>query len=158
MVSEIPRGSANKYEFDFAMQQIRLTRRLPLGARYPTDYGFVPGTLAKDGDPLDVLVLGREPTFPGGLLRVLPLGVLWTRDQEGRDPKLVCVLETDARMEDLYDIEDVPNRVLREIEHFFEVDKDLEPDKYSEVEGFSGRREAEDELRRAQLRLRDGQP
>jgi inorganic pyrophosphatase len=154
VVVEIPMGSANKYEFDPTVLRIRLTRRLPVGMVYPADYGFVPGTLSKDGDPLDALVLGREPTFSGCVIRVKPLGVLWTRDQEGRDPKIIGALDVDAREDDLDDLNDVPDRVLREIEHFFDVYKDLEPEKYSEIEGFGGRDEAREEIAAATRRFR----
>jgi inorganic pyrophosphatase len=149
VVVEIPQGSANKFEFDPGAQRFRLTRRLPVGMVYPSDYGFVPGTLSKDGDPLDALVLGRQATFPGCVIRVKPLGVLWTKDENGRDPKLIGALHIDALEEGLADLDDIPDRVLREIEHFFEVYKDLEPEKHSEIDGFGGRQAALDEIDKA---------
>src|SRR6478752_5763042 len=88
VVIEIPRGSRNKYEFDHELGVMRLDRRLFSATVYPADYGFVPDTLADDGDPLDALVLLEEPTFPGCWVTVRPVGVLWMADEAGRDAKL----------------------------------------------------------------------
>jgi inorganic pyrophosphatase len=114
--------------------------------RYPSDYGFVEDTLADDGDPLDALVLLDEPTFPGCLIRCRAIGMFRMRDEKGADDKVLCVAATDPRMAYLRDIEDVPAYDQLEIQHFFEVYKELEPGK--SVEGFSwvGREAAEAEI------------
>jgi inorganic pyrophosphatase len=146
VVIEIPTGSRNKYEYDHENHVIRLDRRLFTATTYPADYGFVPDTLSKDGDPLDVLVLVADPTFPGCVVRVRILGVFFMRDEAGLDAKLVSVLEHDPQWDDAHDIGDLPGHLLNEIEHFFSIYKDLEPEKHTEVMGFKGRAEALEEL------------
>ena len=90
-IIEIPRGSRNKYEYDHERKQIYLDRVLYSSVHYPTDYGFVPNTLAADGDPLDVLVIVEEPTFPGCEVLIRPIGVLVMRDEKGVDERFsVC--------------------------------------------------------------------
>ena len=146
VVIEIPTGSRNKYEYDHENHVIRLDRRLFTATTYPADYGFVPDTLSMDGDPLDVLVLVADPTFPGCVVRVRILGVFFMRDEAGLDAKLVSVLEHDPQWDDAHDIGDLPGHLLNEIEHFFSIYKDLEPEKHTEVMGFKGRAEALEEL------------
>ena len=90
-IIEIPRGSRNKYEMDHETGMIRFDRVLYSPMFYPADYGFVPDTLGLDGDPLDVLVFLTEPTFPGCLIEVKPIGVLNMSDDKGRDEKIICV-------------------------------------------------------------------
>jgi inorganic pyrophosphatase len=135
---EIPKGSRNKYEFDHERNVMRLDRRLFTATVYPADYGFIPETLAEDGDPLDVLVLTSEPTFPGCYIRVRPLGVFWMRDEKGPDAKVISVIAGDPDYEKVRDINDLPKHLLDEIEHFFDVYKDLEPDKSTLTAGFEG--------------------
>jgi inorganic pyrophosphatase len=135
---EIPKGSRNKYEFDHDRNVMRLDRRLFTATVYPADYGFIPDTLAEDGDPLDVLVLTSEPTFPGCYIRVRPLGVFWMRDEKGPDAKVISVIAGDPDYERVRDINDLPKHLLDEIEHFFDVYKDLEPDKSTLTGGFEG--------------------
>jgi inorganic pyrophosphatase len=135
---EIPKGSRNKYEFDHERNVMRLDRRLFTATVYPADYGFIPDTLAEDGDPLDVLVLTSEPTFPGCYIRVRPLGVFWMRDEKGPDAKVISVIAGDPDYEKVRDINDLPKHLLDEIEHFFDVYKDLEPDKSTLTAGFEG--------------------
>ena len=91
VVVEIPRGSRNKYEFDHQRRVMRLDRRLFTATVYPADYGFLEGTLAEDGDPLDALVLLAEPTFPGCHVLARPVGVFWMEDEKGPDAKILCV-------------------------------------------------------------------
>jgi inorganic pyrophosphatase len=151
VVVEIPKGSRNKYEYDLALNRIRLDRMLFSSTGYPTDYGFVDDTLAEDGDPLDALVLLDEPTFPGCIVAARPIAVFWMRDEEGPDAKLLCVPATDPRHVHLQDLDDVPWYQITEIWHFFNIYKALEPEKSSETRGWEGRREAEaavDEARR----------
>ena len=129
---EIPKGARNKYEYDPRVDRIRLDRMLFSSTAYPTDYGFVPDTLAEDGDPLDALVLLDEPTFPGCLVRARPIAVFWMRDEEGPDAKLLCVPANDPRKAHLQELEDVPMHLIAEIWHFFNIYKQLEPGKSSE--------------------------
>src|SRR5580692_4821332 len=146
VVVEIPTGSRNKYEYDHEAHVIRLDRRLFTATSYPADYGFVPETLSDDGDPLDALVLVADPTFPGCVVRARVLGVFFMRDEAGLDAKLICVLEHDPQWDDAHDIEDVRPHLLNEIEHFFSIYKDLEPEKSTEVMGFEDRAAALVEL------------
>ena len=88
---EIPKGSRNKYEYDFDLGKMRFDRMLFSSMMYPADYGFIPETLALDGDPLDVLVLVAEPTFPGCVMEVKPIGVFHMADEKGQDEKIICV-------------------------------------------------------------------
>jgi inorganic pyrophosphatase len=138
VVIEIPKGSRNKYEDDHEAHVMRLDRRLCTATVYPADYGFVPETLAEDGDPLDALVLTAEPTFPGCHIYVRPLGVFWMRDEKGPDAKVICVIAGDPDYEKVRGIADLPKHLLDEIEHFFNVYKDLEPGKSTHTAGFEG--------------------
>ena len=146
VVIEIPTGSRNKYEYDHEMHVIRLDRRLFTATTYPADYGFVPDTLAGDGDPLDALVLVADPTFPGCVVRARILGMFSMSDEKGVDAKLICVLEHDPQWDGAHDIDDVPEHLRNEIAHFFSIYKDLEPEKSVEVQGFAGRSSALAEL------------
>lgn len=138
VIIEIPRGSRNKYEMDHDSGAIWLDRMLFTATQYPADYGFVPNTLAEDGDPLDVLVLLDEPTFPGCHIRVRPVGVFWMSDEAGPDAKVLCVPARDPRSSGLTDLADLPQFLLAEIEHFFAVYKDVEPGKSVETRGWEG--------------------
>jgi inorganic pyrophosphatase len=153
VVIEVPMGSRNKYEFDHETGKIWLDRTLTTATRYPADYGFIPQTLAEDGDPLDCLVLVDEPTFPGCMILARPLGVFWMRDEKGRDAKILAVPTGDVR-QDATDIDQLSRAFLLEIGHFFEVYKALEPGKSSEVHGWDGRPQAEQEIERARARYR----
>jgi inorganic pyrophosphatase len=126
---EIPKGSRNKYEYDFDLHKIRFDRMLFSSMMYPADYGFVPETLALDDDPLDVLVLGHEPTFPMCVMEVKPIGVFHMADEKGPDEKIICVPVSDPIWNDKKDIFDLNPHRLKEIEHFFQVYKDLEKKK-----------------------------
>lgn len=126
---EIPKGSRNKYEYDFVLNKIRFDRMLFSSMMYPGDYGFIPETLALDGDPLDVLVLTSEPTFPMCVMEVTPIGVFHMTDEKGPDEKLICVPVNDPIWNNRKSISDINPHRLKEIEHFFEVYKDLEEKK-----------------------------
>jgi inorganic pyrophosphatase len=152
VVVEIPKGSRNKYEFDHERHVIRLDRRLFSATTYPGDYGFIPDTLGEDGDPLDALILIEDPTFPGCWVRTRILGVFWMQDEKGRDAKVICVPEDDPMRQGFRDIQDVPESLLSEIEHFFDVYKMLEPGKQSETFGFEGSEIALEEIRRGRER------
>ena len=126
---EIPKGSRNKYEYDFELKKIRFDRMLFSSMMYPADYGFIPETLALDGDPLDVLVLGGEPTFPMCVMEVKPIGVFHMADEKGPDEKVICVPVSDPIWNSLNDLSDMNSHQIKEIEHFFQVYKDLEKKK-----------------------------
>ncbi len=126
---EIPKGSRNKYEYDFDLKKIRFDRLLFSSMMYPADYGFIPETFALDGDPLDVLVLGTEPTFPMCVMEVKPIGVFHMADEKGNDEKIICVPVSDPIWNTLNDLSDVNPHQIKEIEHFFQVYKDLEKKK-----------------------------
>ncbi len=123
---EIPRGSRNKYEYDEERKGIRLDRVLFSSVHYPTDYGFMPGTMAEDGDHLDVLVVVEEPTFPGCWLKARPVGALKMRDEKGTDHKILAVPIGDRRFDAIMVLEDLSPHWLREIENFFGTYKTLE--------------------------------
>lgn len=123
---EIPGDSRNKYEFDHEGGFIRLDRVLYSPLHYPGDYGLIPQTLYDDGDPLDVLVLIKEPTFPGCVLTARPIGLFCMLDQDAPDDKVLAVAADDPLYQEYTDIEDVPRHYLREVQHFFERYKDLE--------------------------------
>jgi inorganic pyrophosphatase len=125
-VIEIPFGTRNKYELDKTTGLIRLDRVLYSSMHYPGDYGFIPRTLYLDGDPLDIVVLVKEQTFPGCLIDVRPLGILRMLDKGEPDDKVLGVPLHDPYYEEFYDIADIPRHLLKEIEHFFERYKDLE--------------------------------
>jgi inorganic pyrophosphatase len=129
MVVEIPKGSRNKYEMDHETGEIFLDRMLFTATRYPADYGFFPRTLAEDGDPLDALALVSEPTFPGCRIRVRPIGLFLMEDQGAADHKVLCVPLGDPVWAAAQSLDDVPPHMLRELEHFFSVYKDLEEEK-----------------------------
>jgi len=157
VVVEIPAGTRNKYELDPATNRLLLKRQLPASVAYPADYGFVPGTLAEDGDPLDALILIDEPVVPGGVVRVRLLGLLRLSDEHGQDPKLITILPETAQAEQWDDIADVPRRRLDEIEHFFSVYKDLEKG-FAETHGYGDRAEAFEAVCAAQARHRHARP
>lgn len=123
---EIPRGSRNKYEYDHVRGCLRLDRVLFSSVHYPTDYGFVLGTKAADGDPLDALVLVEEPTFPGCRVLVRPVGVLRMKDQNQLDQKILAVPIADPRFDGVNDLSDLQEHWPREIENFFNTYKMLE--------------------------------
>ena len=138
---EIPRGSRNKYEFDEETGMFRLDRVLYSSVHYPADYGFIPDTLAEDGDHLDILVLTQEPTFPGCTIEARPLGGLDMADEKGSDVKVLAVPVGDPRYDHVLTLESLGDHWLREIETFFATYKLLEP-KQTEVLGWHTAEEA----------------
>ncbi|CAM4102924.1 MULTISPECIES: inorganic diphosphatase [Gillisia] len=140
---EIPKGSRNKYEYDFELKKVRYDRMIFSSMMYPADYGFIPNTLALDSDPLDVLVLVAEPTFPGIVMEVKPIGVFHMADEKGPDEKIICVPVSDPIWNRLNDLDDVNGHLLKEIEHFFKVYKDLEKKKV-DVGGWGNADEAKE--------------
>ena len=138
---EIPKGSRNKYEWDPKEKMIRFDRMLFSAVHYPSDYGFIPDTLAGDGDPLDALVLVWEPTFPGCLIEARPVGLFKMWDEKGPDEKILCVPTKDPMWNVITNLKMVPKHLLLEIQHFFTIYKDLEKKKTS-VEGWEDREQA----------------
>jgi len=143
---ESPQGNRNKYELDKESGRIRLDRMLFTSTRYPADYGFIENTLGLDGDPLDALVLLDEPTFPGCVILCRAIGMFRMTDEAGGDDKVICVPARDPRKEHLRDIHHMPEFDKLEIQHFFEVYKDLEPGKSVEGASWEGRTETEREI------------
>ncbi len=149
---EVPKGQRNKYEMDHVTGRIFLDRMLFTSTRYPADYGFVEDTLGRDGDPLDALVLLEEPTFPGCLIHARPIGMFRMTDEKGPDDKIITVPAGDLRLDHLRDLEDIPRFDRLEIQHFFEVYKELEPGKSVEGATWSDRTAAEAEVTAARRR------
>ncbi|PRZ43158.1 inorganic pyrophosphatase [Antricoccus suffuscus] len=142
---EIPKGSRNKYEVDHSTGRVHLDRYLYTSMAYPADYGYIAGTLADDGDPLDALVLLPEPLFPGCYVAARPIAMYKMVDEAGGDDKLLCVPAGDVRWDGIKDIGDVSQFQLDEIKHFFEHYKDLEPGKHVQGSDWVGAAEAEAE-------------
>jgi inorganic pyrophosphatase len=150
---EIPTGSRNKYEYDPVLGGIVLDRRLFTSMSYPADYGFIEGTLGEDGDPLDALVLVGDPTFPGCRIRARPVGVFYMTDEKGSDEKIICTSLHDPAWLHVHDIQDLQPEYRDEIEHFFQVYKDLEKKKTA-TRGFGNRAGAIEVIEASRLRLR----
>jgi len=151
---EIPKGSRNKYEYDFELKKVRYDRMIFSSMMYPADYGFIPNTLALDSDPLDVLVLVAEPTFPGIVMEVKPIGVFHMADEKGPDEKIICVPVSDPIWNRLNDLDDVNGHLLKEIEHFFKVYKDLEKKKV-DVGGWGNADEAKEIIKQCIERFKN---
>jgi inorganic pyrophosphatase len=134
-VIEIPYEGSNKYEYDNEHHVFRLDRNLYSPVHYPGDYGFIPSTLADDGDPLDLLVLVDAPSFPGCVMEVRPIGILEMLDQGLGDEKVLCVGKNNPRYKDVWNFSEIYPHMLREITHFFSIYKDLEG-KRVEVKGW----------------------
>jgi inorganic pyrophosphatase len=154
-IVEIPKGSRNKYEFDHETERIRLDRFLFSSVVYPTDYGFVPDTLSLDGDPLDVLVLVSEPTFPGCQIEVKPIGLFRMADDQGIDDKILAVPLTDPGWNSLESLDGVSDQLKREIQHFFTVYKQLE-NKKVEIDGWYPCEDALTVIEDSRERFRNG--
>jgi inorganic pyrophosphatase len=153
-VVEIPKGTRNKYEYDPELGGIKFDRLLMSAATYPTDYGYLRGTLGEDGDPLDALVCLYEPTFPGCLVPVKPVGLFEMRDEKGLDDKVICVPLHDPYWNEYEEIEELPQLLRQEIEQFFSIYKDLEG-KEVEIGAWRGRDEAIEVIEASRQRLRD---
>jgi len=126
VVVEIPKGSRNKYEIDKGSGLFTLDRVLYSPMHYPGDYGFVPRTIYDDGDPFDVVIVSNQPTFTGCLVDVRPVGLFRMKDRGEPDDKALAVVARDPAFDHVHDLDDVSPHLLREIEHFFRVYKDLE--------------------------------
>jgi len=148
---EIPRGSRNKYELDKSTGLLRLDRILYAAVHYPGDYGFLPRTWGEDGDPLDILVMTTEPTFPGCLVDVRPVGVFRMSDDKGPDEKILAVPLADPLKREIQELDDVPRHFLDEVRHFFSIYKDLEGKSVTPL-GWDGRAAAESLVKAAMER------
>ena len=151
MMGEITKGSRNKYEYDTVRKVIRFDRMLFSAVHYPSDYGFILDTLAEDSDPLDALVLVWEPTFPGCIIEVKPVGLFKMWDEKGPDEKILCVPVSDPNWNYIKSLSDVPPHLLKEIEHFFAIYKELEAKKTG-IEGWEDRESAIKVIEQSQQR------
>ncbi len=144
VVVEIPQGSSVKYEIDKETGAIVVDRFLFTTMSYPAAYGFIPGTLADDGDPADALVLVPAAIVPGAVVRCRPIGVLHMVDEAGNDEKIICVPHDKVHPlhGEITDVSNLPDIVRQSIEHFFETYKDLEPGKWVKIQGWGGVDEA----------------
>ncbi len=156
-VVEIPKGSRNKYEYDPQLGGVKFDRLLMSAATYPTDYGYLRGTLGRDGDPLDALVCLYEPTFPGCLIPVKPLGMFEMRDEKGGDDKIICVPHDDPYWNHYEQLDDLPQLLRAEIEQFFSIYKDLEGKEVA-IGGWASREDAEREIDASRRRLAESGP
>jgi inorganic pyrophosphatase len=145
VVIEIPQGSAVKYEVDKDSGAMVVDRFLFTAMAYPAAYGFIPGTLAEDGDPADALVLTPSPVIPGAVIRCRPIGMLNMEDEKGPDEKIVCVPhdKVHTQFSTIKTVDELPEITRQAIQHFFETYKDLEKGKWVKVTGWVGPKEAE---------------
>jgi len=153
-VIEIPQGGINKYEYDKKLHVFRLDRNLHSPVHYPGDYGFIPQTLAEDGDPLDILVLGDAPTFPGCIYHARPIGLFEMLDQGVKDEKVLAYATGNARFTNIENYAEVPPHILLEIAHFFSIYKDLEG-KCTEALGWKDRQIAHQIIEAAHQRYQE---
>jgi inorganic pyrophosphatase len=151
---EIPKGSRNKYEYDKERKMLKFDRMLFSAVHYPSDYGFILDTLAEDGDPLDALVLVWEPTFPGCIIEAKPIGLFNMWDEKGKDDKILCVPVHDPLWNHINKLEDVPPHLLKEIEHFFSIYKELEEKKVG-IDGWENKEAAIKIIKESRDRLKE---
>jgi inorganic pyrophosphatase len=156
VVIEIPKGSNIKYEIDEETGALFVDRKLFTAMFYPCNYGFVPQTKEKDGDPVDVLVLGNDAVMPMSVIRANPVGVLITADEEGEDAKVVAVpvAKVDPSFSDVKDIGSVPQHMQDQIKHFFEHYKELEKGKYVKVKSWENKESAKKKISEAMERYK----
>ncbi len=153
VVIEIPQGSNVKYELDKENNILFVDRFLHTAMVYPFNYGFIPQTLADDGDPVDVLVLCENPTVPGVVIKAKPIGVLIMEDEAGKDEKIIAVpLPKIDPVDGVYnDIKELPLALKNKIAHFFEYYKTLEPGKWVKVKNWLDHKRAEKMIEKAIL-------
>jgi len=151
VVVEIPMNSGVKYELDKESGVLVVDRILYTSMVYPFNYGFIPGTLEEDGDPVDILVVSYDSLVPGSVIKARPVGVLETEDEKGRDAKIVAVPsdKIDPRFQGIRDVNDIPEAVKQRIEHFFQHYKELEKGKWVKIVGWKSRTEALERIRQA---------
>lgn len=143
---EISQGSNVKYELDHDTGRLSVDRFLYTSMSYPFNYGFIPETLADDGDPVDVIVVSQQEVLPGSMIKAIPIGVLLMEDEEGQDEKIVAVptKKIDPLMGAYQEIEELPNFIKDKIKHFFENYKNLEPGKWVKIKDWAPRTRAEE--------------
>jgi inorganic pyrophosphatase len=148
---EIPKGSNIKYELDKDAGVVMVDRFLHTSMSFPTNYGFVPNTLADDGDPLDVMVLSEFPVAPGTVIPSIVIGMLEMEDEAGIDTKILAV--PNVKIDPLYgtykDITDVPEAIKNKLKHFYENYKSLEPGKWVKLKNWLGKAEALEAVKKA---------
>ena len=144
-IIEIPENSIVKYEFSERTGVLEVSRIMQTPVKYPANYGFFPGTLGDDGDPLDCMVLCSAPLIPGVLIQVRPIGVLSVEDQSGGDKKVICVPveKIDAYYKNVTYLSDLPDVKKSQIEYFFQHYKELQPESWSKVMGWFDVKDAE---------------
>ncbi len=155
MIVEIPKNSTNKYEYDKELGLFRLDRTLFSPVHYPGDYGFVPGTIAPDNDPVDILALVEEPSFSGCLIEVRPIGVLNMIDQDQSDQKVLAVPNRNPRYDEVHSMDGIFAHVRLEIEHFFTIYKELEGRKTATL-GWGGPGDARKAIREGRKKYLEG--
>lgn len=154
VIVEIPRGSRNKYEYDPALRAIKLDRLLFSSVAYPTDYGYIPDTLAVDGDPLDALVCVSEPTFPGCVIPAKAVALFRMQDERCLDDKILCVPCDDPNWNHIDALDELSVQLREEIAHFFAIYREPEG-RHVEVEGWQPREAAVKVIEEARARHRD---
>jgi inorganic pyrophosphatase len=148
---EISKNSNVKYELDKEKNRIRVDRFLYTAMNFPFNYGFIPETLADDGDPVDVVVLSYASIFPGSLIKVIPIGVLEMEDEAGQDEKIIAIpLKKIDPFWGIYEnIDDIPQIYKDQIKHFFENYKTLEPGKWVKIKNWLNKEKAEELINKA---------
>lgn len=149
-VIENPSGEENKYEYDKEKESVVLDRVLYSSIQYPGDYGFIPQAYYEDGDPMDILVLTTQGTFPGCVIEVRPVGILYMDDDGEQDDNIIAVPTEDPRWNKVEDLEDVNEHKKKEIAEFFATYKNLEPKKEVEIEGWGSKKEAHEAIKKSQ--------
>jgi inorganic pyrophosphatase len=149
---EIPKRGTNKYEFDHELNQLILDRVLPGSVFYPTEYGYIPSTLAEDNDPLDIMVLASSTTIPGCLIRSRVIGGLDIEDTGERDTKIIAAAENDARMCNYQNLNDLNQAIKEEIVDFWQSYAKLEQNKDIKVEKWMNKNEAYQVIKESEKR------
>ena len=152
VVIEIPANSSPiKYEIDKDSHAVFVDRFMATPMFYPANYGYIPQTLSEDGDALDVLVVTPYPVVPGSVIRARPVGMLNMSDEAGKDAKLIAVPhdKLSAMYHKIKEVSDLPELLIKQIEHFFENYKDLEPGKWVKVDGWADAAAARAEILKA---------
>ncbi|MCB9798982.1 inorganic diphosphatase [Candidatus Nomurabacteria bacterium] len=149
VIIECPKGTKNKYEIDKETGLIKLDRAMKTSQDYPSDYGFAPQTLWDDGDALDVIVLTTNPLFAGCMVNVRPVAVFDMVDCGESDYKVIAVPVDDPRWKEVKDLSDVNPHTIKELQHFFETYKSIEPDKMVEIKAVHGAKEAKEAVERS---------
>lgn len=154
-VIENPTGTQNKYEYDKDMESVVLDRVLYSSINYPGDYGFIPQAYYEDEDPMDILVLTTHSTFPGCVIEVRPIGILYMDDGGEQDDNIIAVPTEDPRWNNVEDLSDVNEHQKKEIAEFFKTYKNLEPKKEVIIEGWGDKKEAHEAIERSQELYRE---